>query len=560
MITSNKNAAWEDENLPVRDLSFLFVAVNAKYVHTCLSVRYLKNNCTQKADFCEFSINDEIGKVAKEIYKRDIKNILFSCYIWNIDYVLKLCDVLKKADDSFILALGGPEVSFDAEDILKKHSYVDFVICGEGEPVIDDVLMEMSAYRGERKVIKSEGFADLNELIFPYSGEDVSSLSGRILYYETSRGCPYRCAFCLSGASGKVRYLDLDRVKREIDFFVDNNVKLVKLVDRTFNSDRKRALEIVEYIKKVSKNTTFHFEIKAEIMTDELLKSLSEAPKGMFQVEIGVQSTDSDTLSAINRTADFEKLKYVVEYLMKNDNLNVHLDLIAGLPGENLDSFINSFNEVLTLYPHVLQLGFLKKLKGSAIKTEGSEFADFPPYEVIHSDKMSYRDLLKLKSTEDVLEKYYNSGSFKETIEYILKTYFKNNPFDFFCELGAFFEKNAAVSVSKKTQFEILAKYCDLIFADGKITEKIIIDYCKAYRDNLSFMKDAKGLKEKAFEFLKSEDNVNKYFSTHDEKLPVQLFKKLRFLKVGDKIYVFDYIKNKYYDITEEMKEVDQNV
>ena len=552
MITEFKNAARE-KDFPVRDLSFLFIAINAKYVHTNLAVRYLKNNCKQTSDFCEYSINDEQGKVLADILKRGVKNLLFSCYIWNIEYILKLCEVIKKADSSVTITLGGPEVSFDAEELLLKYEYIDFIVCGEGEPALDLLTDKILSYSGKREVIKSDSFADLNKLAFPYENEDLSKLKGKILYYETSRGCPYRCAFCLSGASGKVRYLDINRVKREIDYFTENSIPLVKLVDRTFNSDKNRALEIVNYIKKVSKKTTFHFEIKAEIMTDEILESLATAPKGLFQVEIGVQSTNEDTLSGINRKSDFEKLSYVVRYLMGNDNINVHLDLIAGLPGESLESFIKSFNDVLCLYPHVLQLGFLKKLKGAEIKTEGSEFTSFPPYEVIASDGMSYYELLRLKKVEEVLEKYYNSGSFCGTMEYILKTYYKDNPFDFFDGLGTFFEENKKASVSKKEQFEILKKYCDENFKDENIENNLVLDYCRMYRDNLSFMKQSPKLKERAFEFLKITDNVNKYFHDHEEILPTQLYKKVRFCEVGKKMYVFDYIKNKYYDITEDM-------
>ncbi len=552
MITEVKNAARE-KDFPVRDLSFLFIAVNAKYVHTNLAVRYLKNNCPYNASFCEYSINDEQDRVLKDILKNGIKNLLFSCYIWNIEYVLKLCEVLKKADSSLVITLGGPEVSFDAEEILKKHSYIDFIVCGEGEPLLDELTEKMASFDGKRQVIKSDSFADLNELVFPYINEDLSKYKGKILYYETSRGCPYRCAFCLSGAHGKVRYLDLERVKNELEIFIDNEVGLVKFVDRTFNSDKKRALEIIEFIKTKAKNTTFHFEIKAEIMTDELLESLAIAPKDMFQVEIGVQSTDKDTLSGINRTADFDKLKYVVSQLMRNGNVHVHLDLIAGLPGESMEIFIKSFNDVLGLYPHVLQLGFLKKLKGASLNAEKSKFSSFPPYEVISSDKMSYFDLLRLKTVENVLEKYYNSGSFKKTMKYVLKTYFKDNPFDFFDGLGAYFDERTKASVSKKEQFEILKDYCDITLKDEKITKALIIDYCSVYRDNLSFMKSAADLKERAFEFLKIRDNVNKYFVDHKDILPVQLYKKLRFYEVGERIYVFDYIKNKYYDITEDM-------
>lgn len=532
---------------------FLFVAVNAKYVHTNLAVRYLKNSLDVPSQIREYTINDDINRVCADIYKTEIKNILFSCYIWNIEYILKLCEILKKADESIKIALGGPEVSFLPEEIIEKSPYVDLIICGEGEPVINSVCSLMENSTEFPQIITNEESVDLNKLSFPYGKEDMSKIADRIIYYETSRGCPFRCAFCLSGAYGKVRYLDFERVKCEIEFFVRNNVRLLKLVDRTFNADAKRAYEIVEFIKSLKGNTTFHFEIKAEIMTDELIGALASAEKGLFQVEIGVQSTNKETLKNINRTLDYEKLGDVVSGLMENDNINVHLDLIAGLPGESIDSFINSFNEVLLLRPHVLQLGFLKKLKGAQIKTDGSRFSDFPPYEVISSDAMSYGDLQRLKIVEEVFEKYYNSGSFKETMSVILDKHCKSNPFDFFDGLGSFYEEKSKIPLSKKAQFEVLYEYCRDVISDEKITEALVLDYCKVYRDSLSFMKTTDDLKEKAFEFLQNTDNVNKYFDSHKDKLPVQLFKKLRFVGIGDRIYVFDYINNEHYDITDDM-------
>ena len=532
---------------------FLFVALNAKYVHTCLAVRYLKNSLKAPSMIKEYTINDEINRVCAEIFETGIKNILFSCYIWNIDYVLRMCEILKKADKSITIALGGPEVSFSPEEIFEKSAYVDLIICGEGEPVIEKACRLMESKIAVPQIIRNDLPADLNALAFPYEGEDISLLEGKILYYETSRGCPLRCAFCLSGAHGKVRYLDLERVKREIEFFVSNKVRLVKFVDRTFNSDAKRAIEIIDFVKNISEETTFHFEITAEIMTPELTLALSSARKGLFQVEIGVQSTNEATLKKINRTYNAEKLKSVVSSLMKNDNINVHLDLIAGLPGESIETFIQSFNEVILLRPHVLQLGFLKKLKGAALNAPASKFSDFPPYEVICSDKMSYKDLLRLKSAEEVLEKYYNSGSFKESMSLILDKHYKENPFDFFDGFGEFYKNESKIPLSKKAQFEVLFKYCSGRLCDEEVANAIIIDYCKLSRDNLSFMKQRESIKERAFGFLQNEDNVNKYFKSYADRLPTQLYKKLRFAEVGGKIYVFDYINNDYYDITDDM-------
>lgn len=529
----------------------LLTAINAKYIHTNLAVRYLHRLCC--LPFLEFSINDRAEVIAAELFRTGEKIFLFSCYLWNIRMVLDLCDRLKKADSTIVTVLGGPEVSFGAEELLAREKNVDFILCGEGEASLPKFL----------KALRSGDFASVPNLVwrntngisvnpcaeeiamddlpFPYDEGELAALSGRLIYYETSRGCPFQCGFCLSSATRGVRFMSLERVKREMLVFIRAGVPLVKLVDRTFNADNRRAAEIVRFIKQHSQKTCFHFEVKAETMSEELLQELETAEKGLFQLEIGIQSTNEATLARIRRGADFGKITRVVQRLSANQNIHLHLDLIAGLPGETLEQFIRSFDDVFALRPHDLQLGFLKKLKGAQLDTAGSEFTAAPPYEVIHSDAMTFSELLLLKDVEDVLEKYYNSGAFSNTMEYLISKYARRSPFVFFRELAAYFRQKgyAGQSLSRKNLYEILHRYCTEILRDERAQEPIILDYCLRHRDDLSFMHDC-GLKERAFTFLKKKELVEKYFPQHAQKKPTQLYKQLRFYQLREKVYAFD--------------------
>ncbi|MBR7163862.1 MAG: DUF4080 domain-containing protein [Clostridia bacterium] len=543
----------------------LLVGINAKYVHSNLAIRYL-SKMEPRFGFCEYTISDRPESLASALFRTGAKTFLFSCYIWNIEHVLKVCEILKKADSSVRILLGGPEVSIDAEERLAQHDYIDFVLCGEGEKAISSFADSLESgdfscvpglyYREDSEIKKSlipPQEADLNEIPFPYETADMPALSNRIVYYETSRGCPYRCAFCLSGVAGSLRFLPVARVERELAFFEEQGVPLVKLVDRTFNADPDRALTIIEGIKKRGGKTTYHFEIRAESMTEALIHSLQEAPKGMFQLEIGVQSTQPETLKAICRNPQHQRLVEVVQALSKNRNMHLHLDLIAGLPGETLEAFVSSFHDVMKLRPNDLQLGFLKKLKGSALCAPGSEFQSFPPYEVVHSDGMRYEELLHLKQVEEMLERYYNSGVFTNTILYILDTYYPEREFDFFAQMAAFLKGDTAPK-SQKTAYEDLYRFACVTFHDAGITHRLIYDYCLRHRDSLSFMQSGDGVKSAAFEFLKQPERVKLYFADYAGEKPVSLYKKIRFVPIGSKIFAFDYEGGRAIDVTTEFK------
>lgn len=543
----------------------LLVGINAKYIHSNLAIRYLAK-VEPRFGFCEYSIADRPETIAASLFETGAKTFLFSCYIWNISWVEKVCEILKKADRTLKIALGGPEVSYDASERLSSCEWVDFILCGEGEPSISafaDALKSGDFSRVPGLFYRENGLvftscvpqkeAVLSEIPFPYDEEDIRALKNRIVYYETSRGCPYRCAFCLSGGAGSLRFLPLERVERELAFFENCGVRLVKLVDRTFNADPARALAIIEGIKKRGGKTTYHFEIRAESMTEALIRSLKSAPKGMFQLEIGVQSTQPETLKGINRHPQQERLAEVVRALSENGNIHLHLDLIAGLPGESFDAFIRSFGDVMALRPHNLQLGFLKKLKGSALRAEDSEFWSFPPYEVIHSDAMSYDELLHLKQVEEMLERYYNSGAFTQSVAYILATFYPRREFEFFAEMAAFLSGDVSPK-SQKTAFEDLYRFAQTRLCDETVTHHLIYDYCQKHRDALSFMQSDANLKATAFEFLKQPERVKLYFADYAGEKPVVLYKKIRFVPIGSRVFAFDYEGGRTVDVTTEFK------
>ncbi len=440
----------------------LFVAVNAKYVHTNIAVRYLSEFCRragEECDFCEFTINEPKDGILEKLYMSDYDMYGFSCYIWNIDRVLEICRNLKALKPDCTIVLGGPEVSFDAEKMLSEMDFVDFIICGEGESAVLELMKKQPS---KRLVICCKEPENMNNLQFPYTEEDLKEIvkGEKLVYYETSRGCPFSCSYCLSSLEKGVRFLDLDRVKRELKQFADAGVMTVKFVDRTFNADMRRAVEIWKYCLSLEGDICFHFEIGADLITDEGIEVLKSVPKGKFQFEIGVQTTNSKTISEISRTMNIEKLKENVRKLRNETNVLLHLDLIAGLPYEDFETFKKSFNDVYSLNPHVLQLGFLKLLKGSAIRENaekyGLEYNFFAPYNVFSSKWISYAEIIELKAVEDVLERYFNSGRFCKTLGIAVDLC--DSPFDFYCRLAEFWKSKGLIGqgVKRITLYELL--------------------------------------------------------------------------------------------------------
>lgn len=456
----------------------LFVAVNAKYVHTNIAVRYLTNVCKREGflcDFCEFTINETKNRITERLYMSDCDVYGFSCYIWNIDYVLTLCRDIKVLKPDCKIVLGGPEVSFGAEKMLEENEFIDYIVCGEGEKAIPRLLKKMPK---NRCVVYGE-MAEMETLPFPYTEDDLEKVvkGEKLVYYETSRGCPFRCSYCLSSVAGDVRFLPLERVKYEIEKFVRLGAMTVKFVDRTFNADKKRALEIWKYCSSIEGETCFHFEIGADLIDDESIEFLKTVPKGKFQFEIGVQSTNEKTIDAVSRSMKLEKLKENVKAIRAVGNIHLHLDLIAGLPYENYESFAKSFNEIYVLRPHALQLGFLKLLKGSGLRQQAEKFgmlySTAAPYEVFSTDWLKYEEIIRLKAIEDVFERYYNSTRFINVLPNIEKHFL--SPFDFYEKLADFWEEKGLVGqgVKRITLYNLLYEFMSINLDDEALKSAV---------------------------------------------------------------------------------------
>lgn len=474
----------------------LLSAVNAKYIHSNLAVRYLKKYCQNQIDeiaVAEFSINDNINNILKKLCSTEADIYGFSCYIWNISLILNICSSLKKARPKAVIMLGGPEVSYDPMNVLADNSSIDYIVIGEGEETLYELLGYLTESEGSLSdicgIAYREGtemfinpprdlIADLNSLPFPYDSFD--EFDNKIVYYETGRGCPFNCQYCLSSTIHGVRFLSMERVRRDIKSFVDAGIKQVKLVDRTFNCDIGRSIEIMQYIIDLDAPTNFHFEIAADLINEEFLKTVEKAPVGMFQFEIGVQSTNPQTLSEIKRKMDFNKVSINSARLLNSRNAHIHLDLIAGLPYEDIKSFEKSFNDVYALRADMLQLGFLKLLKGSGIREKlsfyGMEHHDFPPYEIIKNKWMSFKDILILKDIEHVLELYYNSGRFRNSLNYLLQI-ISIEPFEFYRILSAYWNSKEYFDSSKSINelFNILHQFITDLFIDKFNSTQLII-------------------------------------------------------------------------------------
>ena len=464
-------------------MKILLAACNAKYIHSNLAVYNLKS-CSGKYSpnvvIKEYTINQIRDDILKDIYLEQPDVICFSCYIWNISFVKELVPDLKKILPHVDFWAGGPEVSYDAVEFLKKNPAFFGVMVGEGEETFHELagyyierkpenLKEIRgvAFHDETKVpdIVHTGWRELMDLSkVPFAYSNLTEFKNRIIYYESSRGCPFSCSYCLSSIDKKLRFRDIELVKNELQFFIDNKVPQVKFVDRTFNCKHDHAMAIWRYITEHDNGiTNFHFEISADLLREEELALMKTMRPGLIQLEIGVQSTNPQTIKAIRRTMDFEKLKGIVEQIHGFGNIHQHLDLIAGLPYEGYDSFHKSFCDVYALRPEQFQLGFLKVLKGSHMMEMTGEYQilykDREPYEVLSTAWLTYGEILGLKMVESMVEVYYNSGQFKHTLVF-LEQYFED-PFRMYEALGRFYEKKgySEISHSRMRRYEILMEF-----------------------------------------------------------------------------------------------------
>ncbi len=464
-------------------MKILLTAINAKYIHSNLAIYSLRayaREYQQHIHIAEYTINHRMDYILQDIYKQKPDVICFSCYIWNIRYVRELATEVSKVLPEVPIWVGGPEVSYEAESFLEQCPAVRGVMVGEGEEIFRDLcgyylrepsqqegLEEISGlvFRRTQGTLVTTGVRSplcMDNLVFCY--KDLEEFENRIIYYETSRGCPFSCSYCLSSIEKGLRFRSLELVKEELQFFLDHRVPQVKFVDRTFNCDHGHAMEIWQYLKEHDNGVTnFHFEISADLLTSQEIALIHTMRPGLIQLEIGVQSIHRPTIHKIRRTMDLQRLEQAVSQVQQCGNVHQHLDLIAGLPEEDFVTFTKSFQWVYEQKPEQLQLGFLKVLKGSFLYQNRREYSlvyqEYPPYEVMATHWLSYEEILKMKLAEEMLEVYYNSGQFEMTIKVLELT--EDNPFYLFLRLGEFYESQGllAMSHSRVRRCEILLDY-----------------------------------------------------------------------------------------------------
>ena len=508
-------------------MRILLTAINAKYIHSNLAVYNLKAVTAKYGDqieIAEYTINQQPDEILADIYKKQPDVIAFSTYIWNRRMVGELIEELPKVLPQAEIWAGGPEVSYDAEAFLMEYPKVRGVMRGEGEtvfPALASLYIEGTGsfqtiagitYRndhGELQINEDGAPANMDELPFVYG--HLEDFSHKIIYYESSRGCPFRCAYCLSSLEKKLRFRSLDLVKKELGFFLQAEVPQVKFLDRTFNCNSRRTVDLWQWILDHDNGiTNFHFEIAADLITEEELAIMEQMRPGLIQLEIGVQSTNMETVHEIDRVMDLDLVRNVTAKVKSFGNIHQHLDLIAGLPGEDLDSFHKSFDDVFAMEPEQLQLGFLKVLRGTKIHRMAQQYGivchDKAPYEVLSTPWLPYKDLLLLKGVEEMVELYYNSHQYEKTLEEILKNY--GSPFAFFEELAEFYDRKgySKISHSRMARYEILREFIsEKDWADPVYDQCMIFDLYARERlkSRPAFAADRSPYKEQLREYEK---------------------------------------------------------
>lgn len=575
-------------------MKYLLAAVNAKYIHSNLGVYSLKQysqvrfgrekSVCPDIEIGEYTINNQTDLILQDIYRRNPDVAGFSCYIWNILYVRELVRDLKKIRPDLCIWLGGPEVSYDSEEVLKEMREVDCVMSGEGEDSFYRLVKAMEGpenasggstfrfiekelpsipgitYREANGKIKKNPTAPLMNLSeIPFAYQDLSGLQHRIIYYESSRGCPFSCSYCLSSIDKTVRFRDTELVKEELQFFLERRVPQVKFVDRTFNCKKSHAMEIWRFIFENDNSVTnFHFEISADLLDHEEMELLAQMRPGLIQLEIGVQTTNQNTIREIRRSMDLDKLKWAVDKVSSFQNIHQHLDLIAGLPFEDYNSFKKSFNAVYAMRPEQLQLGFLKVLKGSHMEemrdTYGLLYKSQPPYEVLSTKWLGYADMMRLKGVEEMVEIHYNSGQYGSVLEELVKLF--ESPFTMFEALAQYYETNglAGMNQNRLARYEILYTFiCGLSGpAEGlqiPDAEKFrdLLMYDLYLRENLksrpSFARDQSPYKEVIRQFFVDEAKTPVYLKGYEGYEYRQISKMAHIEAMGDgKLILFDYL------------------
>ncbi len=534
-------------------MKFLLVGINAKYIHSNPAVYSLKayagEGYEKEIEIAEYTINNRLEEVLSGIYERCPDVAAFSCYIWNWNFVRELTEELHKIKPQLPIWLGGPEVSFDAEEILRVCPWITGIMIGEGEETFQELVdyykggdskegsigledIQGIVCRIGNRILRTEERApmDMNRLPFLY--RDRENFENRIIYYESSRGCPFRCSYCLSAIDKSVRFRDMDTVKRELQFFLDEAVAQVKFVDRTFNCSHSHAMEIWEYIHRHDNGiTNFHFEIAAEKLDEEEINLLEKMRPGLVQLEIGVQSANPETLSEINRQADMGRLEKIVNSIRKGGNVHLHLDLIAGLPFEGYESFGKSFDVVYSMKPEQLQLGFLKVLKGSPMHERaqgyGIKYTSRPPYEVLCTSWLSFEEICRLKRIEEVVELYYNSNQFTHTLPVLEKSF--DGAFAMFEKLAEYYKEKGYFTnnPSRVYRYEVLLEFA-LIYGKGEEgLYKELLTYDIYLRENMKsrpgFARDLEGYKGRFREFYNDTFRLRKILPGYEEFQPRQI-------------------------------------
>ncbi|MDK2966798.1 B12-binding domain-containing radical SAM protein [Lacrimispora sp.] len=568
-------------------MKFLLAALNAKYIHSNPGIYSLKaytqawlkepelSDGRLQIEIGEYTINNQMDEILSDIYRRKPDAVGFSCYIWNISYILELVRDLPKVLPDVEIWLGGPEVSYDAARILEEEPNVFGIMMGEGEETFKKVIRcYLNRQRGKEDWDKNsfpetEGTAirgldgrpvvnplktavDLNAIPFLY--QDMAGFENRIVYYESSRGCPFSCSYCLSSVDKSVRFRDTDLVLKELEFFLQKKVSQVKFVDRTFNCRRDHSYRIWEYLIEHDNGVTnFHFEISADLLDQEELQLMSRMRPGLIQLEIGVQSTNENTIREIRRSMDLSILRKNVEIINSYGTIHQHLDLIAGLPFEDYDSFRRSFNQVYDMKPEQLQLGFLKVLKGSYLSQKADDYEirykEKPPYEVLSTRWLAYGEVLKLKRLEEMLEVYGNSGQFRATMEEFCREF--DTPFDMFEALAEYYDKQelSKVSHSRMARYEILDRFISLRIPQRQLYYRDLLVYDLYLRENLKsrpgFSADQEPYKDQIKAFFADEAVSRRFLNEGYEGFEARQLIKMAHLEVfhDGRAVLFDYKK-----------------
>lgn len=547
-------------------MNIILTAINAKYIHSNLAVYSLKAfvpRYEEEISIREYTINQPLDDILMDLYEAGPDVVCFSCYLWNILYVEQIITELPKILPDTEIWLGGPEVSYDAPAMLGRYPMVSGIMCGEGEETFRELAeyfheegKELHGIRGivfrdwDGTVVRNESRPAMDLSSIPFVYEKLENFRNRIIYYESSRGCPFSCSYCLSSVDKCLRFRDIGLVKKELQFFIDHEVPQVKFVDRTFNCRHDHAMAVWEYIRENDRGkTNFHFEIAADLLNEEELRLINSMRPGLIQLEIGVQSVNPRTIREICRRMDLDKVRSNTARIREAGNVHQHLDLIAGLPYENIESFERSFNEVYGMRPEQLQLGFLKVLKGSLMHEKAEEYGilyqDRAPYEVLSTRWLSYGEIIRLKKVEEMVEVYYNSAQFTNTLRR-LEGHFPS-AFAMYEALGAYYEKNGLYGMnhSRIARYEILYRF--LCGSGVKNPEEyrqwLTLDLY--LRDNVknrpAFLGESAVEKQEAADFYKREAQEHRFLKGYEAYDSRQMRKMTHLERIGGKLLLFDY-------------------